>query len=264
MKASNKIYLKMSVIMLIILAFVLSLLFIMTYFKYQNILASLTSSKLSVVATSIEQTINKTGQLGVPLHKMVGMTTVLPRTKKQDEKIKVIAIADNEGKVLFSTSIGEEGNYLDKEWIKASASATTKNWFKDTDDSLVVGLRLQDNLGEFNGSIVLQYSKANILALLQDTWGHLLTHTLWLFGVFAVIGLFIGRLGFSELIQFYQFLHYLDNTETASSKFKASPWMHDLENKFKASNDQYIQLNDELTVLSKALETKDGGKQSNG
>ena len=89
--------------MLLILAFVLSLLFIMIYFKYQNILSSLTSSRLSVVAASIEQTVSKTGQLGVPLQEMAGMTAVLSRVKRQGDEIQSIEITDAEGKTLFGT-----------------------------------------------------------------------------------------------------------------------------------------------------------------
>jgi hypothetical protein len=264
MKASNKIYLKMSVIMLLILAFVLSLLFVMIYFKYQNILSSLNSSKLSVIATSIEQTVSKAGQLGVPLKDMAGMTAVLSRAKKQDEHIKAIEIADAQGKVLFSTDIGNPGTLLNEEWAKTGGSSTIKNWYKDTDDSLVVGLQLIDDLGEFNGNVVLQYNKIDTLELLEETWEHLLTHSLWLFIIFSIVGLLIGRLGFSELIQFYQFLQYLDKNESSSTKLKSSPWMTDFENKIKASNDQYVRLDSELDTLAKAFKSNEGGKKDNG
>jgi hypothetical protein len=263
MKTATKVYLKLSISMLAILAFVLSLLLMMTYMKYQNILSSLVSSRLSVVAANIENSVNKTEQLGVSLQDMVSLRILLDRAVLQDGDLKSVAISSAGGRVLFSSELAEEGSMMDSEWLKTSKASPTKTFYKSSDDELTVGLRMINQLGVYSGTVILRYDNSSIDALLAGTWRSLFSNTLWLFAIFSLVGLVVGRVGFSELINFYQFLNFIEHRNELEEP-SITPWMQDIEQKITAANDQYIQLDQQIATIAQGIESPEKGGSENG
>ena len=94
---------KLTAYTVFVIAMVLSLLLMMNYFKFQNILSDVTTSRLAVINKNLEDSINNAVNLGLALEE-IQVGQLINRAKKNDKEIESIDVFDANGMVIFSTT----------------------------------------------------------------------------------------------------------------------------------------------------------------
>jgi len=199
---------KMTVYTVFVLAMVFSLLLMMNYFKFQNILSNVTSSRLAVVNQTLEDSISNAVNLGLALDEIQIAQSIIDRAKKSDKAIQSIDVFDANGQVLFSTRDGGNkskiaSDILDKLIKVKPANSVTNEWNNTTGEAFVVGVTLYNSFDRAIGGIVLNYDKSQYNGQVAAMLKELATATgLVLLG--AAILAFIGiGFGFRELSRSY-------------------------------------------------------------
>ena len=221
---------KMTAYTVFVLAMVFCLLLMMNYFKFQNILSNVTTSRLAVVNQTLEDSISNAVNLGLALDEIQIAQSIIDREKKADKAIQSIDVFDANGKVLFSTRAGGANSKIDSailgKLVKVRpGNNATNEWNNSTGQAFVVGVTLYNSFDRAIGGIVLNYDKSQYNSQVAAMLKELATTTgLVLLG--SAILAFIGiGFGFRELSRSYAAM------ETALTKVRegetASPQQAD-------------------------------------
>ncbi len=230
---------KMTVYTVLVIAMVSSLLLMMNYFKFQNILSNVTSSRLAVVNQTLEDSISNAVNLGLALDEIQISQSIIDRAKKSDKDIQSIDVFDANGQVLFSTRDGGNktkiaAGVLEKLIKIKPANNVTNEWNNTTDEAFVLGVTLYNSFDRAIGGIVLNYDKSQYNGQVAAMLKELLTATGFiLFG--AAILAFIGiGFGFRQLRRSYAAMDAaLSNVRDGTAFTTAEPDTNSFDYKLK-------------------------------
>lgn len=140
------------------------------YYKFEDVMSSLVSSRYSFVVFTIKQKIEDRLALGLPLRQLRQVQELMELEKARDDQILGIQIYDPEGEVLFDTERGAIGSRVPALWLEPLAGQATQPFGLRDDDNALVGLPLVNTLGKAEGAVVLRYPGS----LLEHELGSLL------------------------------------------------------------------------------------------
>ncbi|MFC6670691.1 hypothetical protein [Marinobacterium aestuariivivens] len=206
MKAFLEVHFKLIMTIWIILVSVLGLLYLMNYMKFTSLMSTVVSSQLQVMSTSLERSIIRAEQLGLPLQEMDNLPELMARTRARDEQVSALYVLDAGGRVLFAS--GTE--LLDPEHrpriLRRALKGDEVAWTLEESSVLYSGLQLFDGTRQLMGGIVIAYDKSGYGAVLAQVKLHLLEMTLMIFGSFALLIFVAVRLGFGDVNKVFKLI----------------------------------------------------------
>jgi len=261
MRAFIEVHLKLVMTIWIILASVLGLLYLMNYMKFNNLISGVVSSQLQVMSSSLERSIIKAEQLGLPLKEMDNLPELLQRSKSRDPQVNSIFVINQSGEVLFSTD-QRWLNHDDKDAVLRKALKGNEiSWTLEKDLTLYSGQQLFDSTQQLIGSIVIAYNKASYGSTVAQVKLHLLEMTVMIFVVFALLIFIAVRFGFSEVNSVFKLINQQlsakDNQKIPAS-LKPGSMAHEFARQISRSNEMKHQVESELDKISVSPNSSEG------
>lgn len=199
MRAFLEVHLKLIMTIWIILISVLGLLYLMNYMKFTSLMSTVVSSQLQVMSSSLERSIIRAEQLGLPLQEMNNLPELMQRARARDEQVSALYIMDPLGQVLFATDNTPLNPAHAPQILRKALKGDTPSWLLEEDEVLYSGLQLFDGTRQLMGGIVIAYDKSGYGSVLAQVKLHLLEMTLMIFAGFAVLIFIAVRFGFSDV-----------------------------------------------------------------
>lgn len=209
MKVFLEIHFKLIATIWVILISVLSLLLLMNYMKFSSMMSQVVASQLQVISSSMQRSIIKAEQLGLPLSEMQNLPVLLQREQSRDPQIEDIFIIDSSGKLLFhSHSQNSQKSLLSNALALQISRKTDSQWSIESDTFLYSGLQLLDATEQLMGSIVIRYKKSGYQSETQQLLINLTIASFAIFSLFALLVFFAVRWGFADLNKVLQVINH--------------------------------------------------------
>ncbi len=155
-------------------------------YKFERALLDLTQSRAGFILRTLERTAESNLRLGLPLESLDHIRGTLNREAAADPELLSISVYDTRGRAVLSTNRTHEGRRAPERWRDALPGGKDRVWRREVPHTLVLGMPLQDALGETAGTIVLRYDLAHIQAIAGTLNRTLLVGALVLAAVFTV------------------------------------------------------------------------------
>jgi len=182
--------LRFAAVPLLSLAFVILLVGLLNYFKFESTYEELAERRIGIILERAELSIESAVGLGLSLADIGAAQPILDAMPRQDERIESATIFDaKDGSVVFSSRADALGNSVDPAWLAAQARAPGGRWRVMLDGSVVVGARLDSGYAEGIGGIAIVYSLADVQAEIASIRGSLAMAMATAFAIFAVLAL---------------------------------------------------------------------------
>jgi len=255
MKAFFEVHLKLILTIWIILFSVLGLLYLMNYMKFNSLMSTVISSQLQVMAGSIERSIIRAEQLGLPLGEMENLPDLMQRAKNRDSQVSALYIISSQGTTLFAT----RGNMLNPNdtplVLRKALKGDEPTWTLEEDGVLYTGLQLFDATQQLMGGIIITYDKTGYGGVLAQVKLHLLEVTLLIFSVFACLIFVAVRFGFGDINDVFKLISaQLPSTNESPSpphpKLKPGTLASHFAEQLSQSNQLKAQLRKELESVT--------------
>jgi len=159
--------------------------------KFDDAFTGLLQSRLSVIVLDVQQTVESSLSLGLPLNALVNAQEMLDRERLQDDGILSILIHDRQGRRLFDSETARVGQEIPQGWpvvqSVAPSSEGEQTWVLREADAFTVGAPLRNNLGEVVGGIALRYDRSRYDAAFETIFDKLAAYTLAMLAAGAVV-----------------------------------------------------------------------------
>ena len=178
--------LKMASVAIAILFFLLSLLAVLQFYRFQNLLYEVNSSRISVPAQALKRDVERTLAFGLSLQTNVQLKTMLEHVIEKYPSILSIQLVDtiaDSGNVLW-----ESGPPLadPMHFVQAQRRSGKPMWFDASrPDSFIQSWVIKDPIGQVVANLTLSADKSQVVALLADARARLLK--IWLILCFSVL-----------------------------------------------------------------------------
>ncbi|WP_207461225.1 hypothetical protein [Azospirillum sp. SYSU D00513] len=166
--------LKIMTVVLMALVFVLSLVALLNFFKFQSSLQSLTERRLSVITADVRESLEAGLSLGLSLKHFENAPAILERARALDEGIAALYVFAADGRILHSTDRASAGKLVDRDWMSAQREAHQGLWHYRTSGLLVLGHRLDSSFAAGVGGLALVYPTDALLARVNLMRGDLM------------------------------------------------------------------------------------------
>lgn len=213
MKTSSKAL----VCSLLLMMVVMSLIIIMSHFRFQTTLTQLIHSKLTVISENIADSVEGAIDLGLSLSELQNTNMLIARGKKSDSQINTIDIFTPNGEIMFSTAPQHIGKNIISDVLAAQSRSTERTWGMDSETEFTSGMTLTDSIGQSIGGVVLTYSKTRFSKKVSDLTASLILSACIATTLFVGLVYFGIRLGFRDLDQ------YMERVNDAMKSVSAEP-----------------------------------------
>ena len=181
--------LKMTSVVVAIVFFLLSLLAVLQYYRFQTLLYEVNSSRISVPTQALKSDIERSLGLGLALQSNVALKSMLETTIERNTDIRSIRLADT--KSATAQVLWEAGKPPPLTELQPSVSAhlrTNKEMSFDPDhkDDFVQVWSIRDPIGRVVAALVVRVDNTEARNLLADARAHLLQYWLLLCGATLV------------------------------------------------------------------------------
>lgn len=227
---------KIMITALLALGFVLGLITLLNYFKFESSLAALTDRRLAVITDNARDSIEAAINLGLSLRNLESAPAVLQRARVQDGRIEALHVFGTDGRVLYSTDTQAVGDMIDPAWLNAARQVDARSWQVSTDAALVTGRRLDSSFAQGIGGLVLVYPVADGAMRVAEMRNDLVGAALLILLAFSLLGAIgaalisrhVGRL-FSGLMQ------AVEGTGTGTSGGRLPPSLQAVAGRLRAN-----------------------------
>ena len=178
--------LKMASVAIAILFFLLSLLAVLQFYRFQNLLYEVNSSRISVPAQALKRDVERTLAFGLSLQSNVQLKSMLDQVVEQYPSILSIQLVD---------TIADSGNIMWESgppiadpmvFVRAQRRAGKPMWFDASrPDSFIQSWTIKDPIGQVVANLTLSADKSQVVALLSDARAKLFQ--IWLILCIAVL-----------------------------------------------------------------------------
>ena len=178
--------LKMASVAIAILFFLLTLLAVLQFYRFQNLLFEVNSSRISVPAQALKRDVERTLAFGLSLQTNVQLKTMLDQAIENYPSIVSIELVDtiaDAGKVMW-----ESGPPMKDPLsiVRAQRRSGKPMWFDASrPDSFIQSWVIKDPIGQVVANLTLSADKSQVTALLAEARSKLLK--VWLTLCFAVL-----------------------------------------------------------------------------
>ena len=150
-----------------ILASAVTLTGLLNHYEYRKYLAGLLRDRHALVLQDIGHNIEASLSLGLALNALPGVDGDLLDSMQQHGQVLSIEMFDENGIVLYGTDESLRGDLVSEEWV-AAWDAGEAVWSRLEPDAHVVGLRVENSLGQAVGSLALRFSRTEFDGNVQD------------------------------------------------------------------------------------------------
>jgi bacterioferritin (cytochrome b1) len=189
-----KITTKIIVFINVMVAAILTILAVLNYFKYQNLVNDFTASKLSVFSNELRESAIKADRLGLQLDNLPQITNVLRQIAQKEGRIEAIFVFDGRKTVLSQYSkdsvAGETIYSLIDASLKKSKGA--REWSINDEKYIVFGRFLIENAAREKIYSIFFYSKNALITDYASMKSELFYYNIYtLVPIIVVLGILI-------------------------------------------------------------------------
>jgi hypothetical protein len=189
---------------LISLGFVIALVTLLDYFKFQSAITELAEERAAVIIARVHSSLETAIDLGLDLREIGLDRIVKASTEAEGGRIKNSYIfAADDGTIIYSSDKAAAAAKAAPAWLAAQAAARDGEWRIRQGDSLLVGQRLDSALDAAVGGVVLDYSLKDVNASVAAMRDHLIGSALLAFlgfGILAVGGAMVATREFHKTV----------------------------------------------------------------
>jgi sensor histidine kinase regulating citrate/malate metabolism len=210
------VFIKSVVCMAVLLLFVISLLFTLSFFKFQTILTDLIANRLSATSPTIYESIESAIDLGLGLREIQNTERVILWVQPNNPGIQSIDIFSNKGHILYSTDKPRTGLPVDPQILQNVITSTEHKSQMASEASFLSTFKLLNNYNQTVGGGLITYSKDSYQSQVAEFKNSLLLKAIIIliaFSILASIGISIGFRGLNR---------YLKSIETSHDKIRQS------------------------------------------
>ena len=181
--------LKMASVVVAIVFFLLSLLAVLQYYRFQTLLYEVNSSRISVPTQALKSDIERSLGLGLALQSNAALKSMLETTIERNPDIRSIRLADTKSET--AQVLWEAGKPPPLSELQTSVSAhhrANKDMSFDPNqkDNFVQVWSIRDPIGNVVAALVVRVDNSEARSLLADARAHLLQYWLLLCGATLV------------------------------------------------------------------------------
>ena len=177
--------LKMASVVVAIVFFLLSLLAVLQYYRFQTLLFEVNSSRISVPTQALKSDIERSLGLGLALQSNVALKSMLETAIERNPDIRSIRLADTRSET--AQILWEAGNPPPLTELQTAVNAHRRankemSFDPSHKDDFVQVWSIRDPLGRVVAALVMRVDNSEALNLLADARAHLLQYWLLLCG----------------------------------------------------------------------------------
>jgi hypothetical protein len=175
-------------VFLVSLAFVLALVTLLDYFKFQSAITGLAEQRVGIIIARVHKSLETAIDLGLNLRAIGIERIVAASTEAEGARIKnSYVFAADGGAIIYSSDPAAVATKAAPAWLAAQAAAGDAEWRVRLGDHLLVGERLDSALAAAVGGVVLDYSLADVNGRVAAMRDHLIGSALVTFLAFAIL-----------------------------------------------------------------------------
>jgi len=202
--------------MIVLLLFVMSLLFMLSSFKFQTVLTNLIANRLSATSPAIYESIEGALDLGLGLGEIQNTESVILWVQQNNPGIRSIDIFNIKGKILYSTEKQRVEQAAAPHILENLESASGHYSQVELDDTFLSAFKLLNNYNQRVGGGAILYSKDDYNAQVVKFNNSLLLKSAIIFLAFALL----ASLGI--LVAFRGLRNYLKSIEDSHDIIRES------------------------------------------
>ena len=177
--------LKMASVVVAIVFFLLSLLAVLQYYRFQTLLFEVNSSRISVPTQALKSDIERSLGLGLALQSNVALKSMLETAIERNPDIRSIRLADTRSET--AQILWEAGNPPPLTELQTAVDAHRRankemSFDPNHKDDFVQVWSIRDPIGRVVAALVMRVDNSEALNLLADARAHLLQYWLLLCG----------------------------------------------------------------------------------
>ena len=177
--------LKMASVVVAIVFFLLSLLAVLQYYRFQTLLFEVNSSRISVPTQALKSDIERSLGLGLALQSNVALKSMLETAIERNPDIRSIRLADTRSET--AQILWEAGNPPPLTELQTAVDAHRRankemSFDPNHQDDFVQVWSIRDPIGRVVAALVMRVDNSEALNLLADARAHLLQYWLLLCG----------------------------------------------------------------------------------
>ena len=214
---------KVIILINVMVAAILTILAVLNYFKFQNLLSDYTSSRISVLSEEVRSTIINAENLGLNIQESIKFRELLTKISKTETDIVYIVIFTENGEVIFKNLISN-GPVNDEQIRSSLAKArASKKWTLQNNNVTEFGELIFKNLTNENIYITFGY-RSSIFTKYYSTIRNRL-----LFGTLLVILISTVSLGLVNFFVFRPLQNLYNQIRNSSEKVFSGSTIPDVE-----------------------------------
>lgn len=266
MRAFFEVHLRLVITVWVILMSVLGLLYLMNYMKFDSLMSGVVSSKLDVISSSLDTSIQRVERLGIPFHSADNLIEQFDQAKARESDVTAISLIDNNGRVLLqTTSAVNSPTPIPEDVIRRALTSNEQRWLYSDDTKLYSGLQTFGDFNNLTGSLVIEYDKTALFGVYALVRLHLLEATVVIFLITALIVFIVVRIGFADVANVLKLIHNYSSGDKSVDGKKApdGSMSQSFAEQIKQSEEMKAQVSAELERLqslsrNNTENTKDG------
>jgi hypothetical protein len=188
MLASMRSTATITAVFLASLTFVLGLVTLLNYFKFQSSFSDLAERRVGTITERIHGSLETAIDLGLNLRDIEVTRSILANTQAQDTRIEnIFVFSTDNARIVFASDPAAIGGAADPGWLSAQASAKDGAWRIQAGNRVLIGRQLDSELAKNIGGVVLVYSLADVVARVDAMRDHLISNALATLAIFSVV-----------------------------------------------------------------------------
>ncbi|WP_109317701.1 hypothetical protein [Pseudovibrio ascidiaceicola] len=204
---------------LVVIAGMLALQSALSSLKFRTLVIEATSSRLQVTASAIDVVIQRAEAVGLSMHEISDLVSLIERERMRDPKILQIFLVNLQGTILAHSG---QGTFLQEdmsEILPRVLVSNDKTMTFERGELLYASRILRDSSNSTMGAIVISELTENLLGKVRNTWTRL---ALMYLGIFAVVALFVSLFTAFQLSTPNRLLRRSDKADLDTLKSKGA------------------------------------------
>jgi MFS family permease len=202
--------------MIVLLLFVMSLLFMLSSFKFQTILTNLIANRLGATSPAIYESIEGAIDLGLGLGEIQNTGSVILWVQQNNPGIQSIDIFNTKGKTLYSTSKQRITQAVAPDILEILNTSEGHTFQRDSDANFLSAFKLLNNYNQKVGGGLITYSKDDYNSQVNKFENSLLLKSVIIFIAFAILA------SIAIMVAFRGLSKYLKSIEASHDEIRNS------------------------------------------
>src|SRR5688572_7089188 len=159
----------------------------LNYFKYKSTISSIVKSRVLLVGSGIENSLQASIMVGMQFREIGTVTEMLRREQLSDPLLRGIDVYDEQGVVIYSSHPQRVGQKIPQTWIRAAEQSKSTEWASEAADDYVAGITVKNAFDLTEGFIALRYSRDEVDRASAKAGAEILAAALTAFAGVAVL-----------------------------------------------------------------------------